>query len=89
MSTKAIPSGRQINSKDPVPFDFCNVTHLSIKNKSNGIVYYSFNGGKFELDPKEEDIYPSPENAMDGKIEFMIPQATTIINIKVKTVKKL
>lgn len=86
---RSIPSGIQINSKNPRSFDFCQVTHLSIKNKSNGTIFYSFKGVKFELDIGENDIFPSPHNTMDGKIEFSIPSSTTIVNIKIKIVQIL
>jgi hypothetical protein len=89
MSNKAIPTGIEIRVENPKPFDFCNVTFLSLKNKSNGSIYYSFHGIKFELLENEEDTFPSPHNLMEGKIEFTIPTNTTDINIKIKTVQKL
>lgn len=84
---KAMPSGLQIKN-NPTPFEYCNTTFLAIKNKSNGVIQYNFGGSKLELDTNEEDIYPSPNAPMSGKIEFSIPTTTTSINIKIKTVQQ-
>lgn len=88
MSNKnAIPSGQEITSRNVPYFEFCNVTHLAIKNNSDGAISYNFGGTKFTLLPGKEDPYPSPNNPMTGKIKFDIPQTISSISIKIRTVQ--
>lgn len=83
---KAVPI--EIKSNQSKPISLYKATHLKIKNKSSGLIYYSFGGMKVTLEAGEEDEYPSPNHPISGRLEFYIPKATNQIRIKVIKIEK-
>lgn len=86
---KTIFNGRQISTKDTPVIEFCKATSVIISNKSDGTIYYTFGSTRFELEKGESDPWESPNNPVEGRLEFSIPSAITSVNIKVKIVEIL
>ena len=79
---ESIPYAREITNPVTSPFHFKKAVFLRIKNKSAGVISYTFGSAKISLEPGEEDPYPSFPSFMTGQIMFTFPSGSAPFKIK-------